>query len=86
MKRRAYRAAATALFCVAAARALLACTDGTTPDCKNPNAHCAPDLDGSLPEAGDAAADDAEDANEDAGDDALPDGAADGALDADANG
>jgi hypothetical protein len=51
-----------------AAIPLVACTDGTTPDCSGPEAGCAPDLSGSL-ESGTT---EAGDANTGYGDSAIP--------------
>ena len=51
-----------------AAIPMLACTDGTTPDCSGPEAGCAPDLSGQVDEAGEGGFD----SNHTYGDSATP--------------
>jgi hypothetical protein len=72
-------------FALVVSIALVACTDGTTPDCAAVN--CGPDLDGSVVDTGtkDGASDGASDAAIDAGDagsDAPVDAPADAPKDA----
>jgi hypothetical protein len=45
---------AGAIIFSCAAVPMLACTDGTTPDCSSPEAGCSPDLSGMVTEAGEA--------------------------------
>ncbi len=61
------RLIACAILCAFAALPVLACTDGTTPDCSGPEAGCAPDLSGQVSEAGQGF-----DANHGYGDAATP--------------
>jgi hypothetical protein len=68
MRARARNAIAGAIITVFTAIPVVACTDGTTPDCTGPEAGCSPDLSGSLDEAGTEAGD----ANTGYGDSAPP--------------
>lgn len=67
MRARSRNAIAGVIVTVLAAIPLIACTDGTTPDCSGPEAGCAPDLSGSLESGAEAG-----DANTGYGDSATP--------------
>ncbi|MEO7113091.1 MAG: hypothetical protein ABI183_21815 [Polyangiaceae bacterium] len=67
MQARARNAIAGVIITAFIAIPIVACTDGTTPDCSGPEAGCSADLSGSL-ESGAAA----DDANTSYGDSAVP--------------